>query len=116
MWKIDAIFTADVSVRNMAAFWSFEKSGENEIYLSINGGRAVSIENVEDLGALQFIDYGRTSTELWVSKMLLTRGEGVVKCPSNVQLSLQYYHQSICIFYTIVSKKLLARETHRVIT
>lgn len=59
----------------MAAFWSLKKLG-SEIYLSLNGGRAVSIENVEDLGALQFIDYGRTSTELWVSKMLLTRGEG----------------------------------------
>lgn len=47
MWKIDAIFTADVSLRNMAAFWSLEKSG-SEIYLSINGGGAVSIENGED--------------------------------------------------------------------
>lgn len=55
MWKIDAIFTADVSLRNMAAFWSLEKSGENEIYLSINGGRAVSIENGEDLGACNLL-------------------------------------------------------------
>lgn len=48
MWKIDAIFTADVFLRNMAAFWSLEKSG-SEIYLSINGGGgAVSIENGED--------------------------------------------------------------------
>lgn len=48
MWKIDAIFAADVSVRNMAAFWSLEKSG-SEIYLSINGEKAISIENGEDL-------------------------------------------------------------------
>lgn len=38
----------------MAAFWSLKKSG-SEIYLYLNEGRAVSIENGEDLGACNLL-------------------------------------------------------------
>lgn len=54
MWKIDVIFIVDVFLRNMVVFWSLKKLG-SEIYLFLNEGRVVSIENGEDLGVCNLL-------------------------------------------------------------
>ena len=48
-----------------APSWSLERSDDG-IFLFLNGGRAVDTEGNE-FGPLEYIDYGRTATELWVS-------------------------------------------------
>lgn len=38
-----------------------------EVYVLLNGRRARDINTGEELGALEYIDHGRTADELWVS-------------------------------------------------
>lgn len=45
--------------------WGLEEE-DGEIFIIINGKKAISTENLEEFGPVEYVDPGRSADELWV--------------------------------------------------